>query len=114
MQSGFRPYPAVPSLAASLRLKARRLVRKFLGIPPHKYGEIEPNSLDANYLRQNLDIYYEFPPVVKLERTRGNDVWSDEDYPTPEPLLKKIEHPRHRIFLDEAADYVWMCYTRLK
>ena len=72
-----------------------------------------PNGVDSRMLESNLEVYSEFPPVIKPERTRWGDLW-DKSYPTPEPLLKRIEKPSHRIFLDEAMWYTWVCYAKLK
>ena len=71
------------------------------------------NSVDASYLRENLEIYYQFPPVFKLAEIRWNDPWNEDCHPTPEPLTS-VEAPYQQVFLDEAADYAWICYAKLK
>ena len=53
------------------------------------------------------------PPVFKLARTRWGTPW-DSRYPTPDPLLTAMAHPWQEIFLDDADDYTWLCYVRLK
>jgi len=109
MHSGFTP--SRKFLPSSVEFKER--IKGFLRMK-HPVGEmIPPNSIDADYLKNNLEVYYEFPPVFKTGWTRWNDVWDDTNYPTPEPLLQAVTNPSQQIFLDEAAFYTWMCYAKL-
>ena len=77
-----------------------------------KHG-IPANEVDAKYLKQSLEVYYEFPPIFKAERTRWGDLWDDENYPTPEPLLNSVEREYQQLYVDEAVYYTWMCYVKL-
>ncbi len=101
------------------RLPLRRKLDRRLGLallflsPQYVRSRIPPNDIDARMLRENLDVYAEFPPVFKPDRTRWGDAW-DESYPTPDPLLSRAEEPSHRLFLDEALWYNWICYARLR
>jgi len=111
MHSGFNYTPAhSQSLQARLKRKAGTL----LGIAEYQYREILPNEIDAKYLRQNFEVYYEFPPPFKAERTKWGDRWDDENYPTPEPLLNSVEKGYQQKFKDEADHYTWMCYVKLR
>ncbi len=105
MHSGFR---------STRQQRIIQTMKRLFGMPSNYYGNILPNDVDAKYLRQNLEVYFEFPPVFRTERTRWNDVWEDEKYPTPRPLLSSVEKEYQRLFLDEAIYYTWMCYVRLK
>lgn len=110
MHSGFKFTPAhSPSFKATLKQKARSL----LGIMGYKY-DIPANEVDAKYLRENLEVYYEFPPIFKAERTRWGDLWDDRNYPTPKPLLSSVERDYQQLYMDEAVYYTWMCYVKLK
>ena len=97
----------------------RRLVRQiglallFLS-PQYEVSRIYPNEVDARVLRKNLEVYAEFPPVFKPEKTRWGDDWDEQEYPTPLPLLGRPEKPSHQLFLDEAMWYTWICYAKLK
>ena len=102
-----------PSNSKSLRLKYKHSKRKILAALG-RLREIPPNEVDAKYLRQNLDVYYELPPVFKGEHTRFGALWDENDYPTPQPLLRSVEKEYQRMYLDEAGSYTWMCYARLK
>ena len=97
----------------SPKLKYKQLKRKML-VRIGRMEEVAPNDIDAKYLRQNLSVYCELPPVFKVERMRFGTAWDDENFPTPEPLLQSVEQDYQRRFLDEAASYTWMCYARLK
>jgi hypothetical protein len=102
-----------PRHSNSLRLKYKHSKRKILAALG-RLREIPPNDVDAKYLRQNLEVYNELPPVFKGAHTRFGAPWDEKDYPTPEPLLRSVEKEYLRRFLDEAASYTWMCYARLK
>lgn len=96
------------SAAVKRRLNALRGV--FDVLPP----DIPPNTHDGAYVRDNVDIYQELPPVFKPQTTRWGDAWEQGRYPTPEPLLTKVEKPFQQVYLDEAQDYTWICYVKLK
>ena len=68
----------------------------------------------AQYLETVLDVYREFPPVAKAEKTRWGDDWSSSSYPTLEPLLKHPIDDTVRVFWEEASAYTWICYARLR
>lgn len=73
---------------------------------------IPPNADDDAYLRENLDIYYEFPPLYRLPATRWGDSW--DTIPTAEPILDyRSPHPAS-ILLEEAYGYTWICYVKFK
>ena len=76
--------------------------------------DIPPNDVDAHCLAANLEIYCELPPVFKAERTRWGDAWSEENYPTVEPLLRSQTKEHQKLFLDEAIYYTWICYAKLR
>ncbi|MBF0110248.1 MAG: hypothetical protein HQL76_13850 [Magnetococcales bacterium] len=78
------------------------------------HSPIPPNSRDARYLMENLDVYQEMPPVFKKRTTRWGGDWDDPALGTPEPLLDSVQAPWQQVFFDEAASYTWMCYLRLK
>jgi hypothetical protein len=103
-----------PAYSGSLKAKLKRKIRTVLGVSDFGPREIPPNDVDAKYLRQNLEAYYEFPPIFKAERTRWGDVWNDDNYPTPDPLLRAVEREYQRRYMNEASYYTWMCYARLK
>ncbi len=75
--------------------------------------EVAPSQIDATYLRRNLEIYYEFPPIYRCERTRWDDLWDEINYPTPTALLEAHED-FSRFYPEEMNRYTWMCYVRIK
>lgn len=72
------------------------------------------DSDHARYLECTLKTYYEFPPIFKSEYTRWGDLWGEEQYPTPEPLLRSVGESHQQIYHDEADTYTWMCYASLR
>lgn len=107
MHSGFN---FTPPSAKTFKQRIKDLLKGH----GQNYEHVSPNDIDAKYLTQNIEVYYEFPPVFKTEQTRWKDDWSEEKYPTPEPLLDSVEKEYQQIFLDEAIHYTWMCYVKLK
>jgi len=97
----------------------RRRLAKVLRISPitptlqYSRTKIAPNKIDSQLLREQLDVYYEFPPVFKTAKTRWGDDWSESSYPTPEPLLDRVTKSTHKVFFDEAEFYTWICYAKL-
>ena len=111
MHSGFTFHPREPR---SIRAKLKQKAQTLLVGTKYDHREIHPNDIDAMYLRQNVEVYYEFPPIFKAEQTRWGDLWNDENYPTPKPLLNSIDKEYQRKYKDEAVHYTWMCYVKLK
>jgi hypothetical protein len=83
-------------------------------IPQYETARVQPNDFDSKMLRKHLEIYYEFPPVYKTEKTRWEDEWREEVYPTPKPLLEQPAKPSLDVFHRGAMYYTWICYTRIK
>lgn len=76
---------------------------------------IPPHEEDAHFLKQNLDTYFEFPPVVKTAQTRWNTPWTDKNYPTPTPFYTEATLPSEAsAFLKEAQRYTWICYMQFR
>ena len=111
MHSGFK---YTPGYKLSPTAQIKKIILRLFGIEIQHYTDIPSNDVDDMYLRQNLKIYYEFPPIFKPEWTRWNDLWDDVNYPTPKPLLSAVEKKYQQIYLDEAIHYTWMCYAKLK
>jgi hypothetical protein len=102
--SGFTPQKQRRSL--------KMMIHQLLN--PVRSGRVEPNTTDSGYLKEVLNIYYEFPPVFKKSMTRWGDDWDEHQYPTPPPLFDKVEQEYLKIFEDEAVYYTWICYAALK
>jgi hypothetical protein len=109
--AGFRPPPPV-GVSTVNRWKGH--IRRLLGVHDAPFAEVRPNSVDAACLQANLAAYYEFPPIFRLPTTRWGDAWTDDRYPTPPPLLERVAADYQQIFRDEADNYTWICYVRLK
>jgi hypothetical protein len=68
---------------------------------------------DVEFFEKKVKVYQEMPPIYKPDITRWGDVWTDENYTTPEPLLD-IKDNKYPLFVEEAKDYTWLCYIELK
>ena len=110
-RSGFQSMPDPSQI--SVQAKLIRKLKKALRLPTWEYYQIPPNDLDAAYLKSNLEIYHELPPVYKSQVTRWGDPWDDRKYPTPSPLLETIDAENLKIYAEEAPFYFWMCYVKL-
>ena len=74
---------------------------------------LENGGKEADVVREMLEIYYEFPPVVKGENTRWGDPWTDDEYPTKTPLLTE-RTAEMECFFKGFEQYTWICYAKLK
>ncbi len=103
------------SAIGKLRKFAGGIGQRLLSITPqHEVADILPNNFDSHMLQKHLDVYQEFPPVFKTDKTWWGDDWDEISYPTPEALLQRPEKPGNELFLNEAEWYTWICYVRLK
>lgn len=100
--------------AKKLRFNLRQGVNSVIGRPLLYRPAVEENRVDALNLYDNLEVYYEFPPVIRSATTKWGTPWTDERYPTPRALLDRVETPEHAVFERDARNYNWMCYVRLK
>lgn len=91
----------------------KQTLKRLLGVADDDHRDIPPNKVDATYLRQNLEVYYECPPVFRPKWTNWIGPWDEEKFPAPRPLLDSVERKYQQIFLDEAAHYNWICYAKL-
>lgn len=98
--AGFRPRSGWRSIA-------RRLLGNYVN------RTVRPNAEDAIALREIIEVYEEVPPVVKADTTRWGDPWREPKYPTPAPLIQDVSKAPN-CFSDEAQQYTWLCYVRLK
>ncbi|ELR71260.1 hypothetical protein C900_02875 [Fulvivirga imtechensis AK7] len=98
----------------------KRRIKKLLGLKTFEFlrfvnhpSEIPPNEEDRKWMEDKADIYFEFPPVYKMEKTRWGDSWDEAKYPGPQPLFTEY-HEKYSLFYEEALFYTWICYVRLK
>jgi hypothetical protein len=67
---------------------------------------------EAEFLRSIMEVYYEFPPIFpNLTNRRVNKQWKKL---YAQPLIDKIKEEPLRIYAEEAWNYTWICYVRLK
>ena len=76
---------------------------------------LDKNTDDTKFLREHIEIYYEFPPVFKQEKTRWGDDWNDSNYPTTDPIFQDLKgNEKYREFYDDALGYTWIAYVKLR
>ena len=71
------------------------------------------NDETTRLIRDIIKTYYEMPPIMKTEKTRWGDDWNDENYPTPEPLLDKLEGER-KLFEKDLTGYTWISFVEVE
>lgn len=82
-------------------------------ISPKKItSENYENIEDKNNFKDNVDYYFEFPPLWLEEKTRWGDNWNDL-FKTPSPIFSKLPEELLQ-FQNEMNTYTWMCYINLK
>jgi hypothetical protein len=84
------------------------------GIAQYHADNVAPNIHDAKIVQRWIDVYYEFPPVFKADKTRWGFDWNDQTCPTPVPVLNNDERSNFEVFYEDAMYYTWICYLRLK
>lgn len=118
--AGFVPAGSNAPPSPGIHAKLRTRIADWLNMDPisitpqYSRVKIAPNSHDAAMLGKHLDVYCEFPPVFKSNTTRWGDPWVDDVYPTPAPLLSDDDSTAHPIFSQQAKNYTWICYARLR
>lgn len=105
MHAGFKPVKRKPN-------SFRSWVAGIL--IPQKMEAVPANPVHENYLKNALEVYYEFPPVYQAATTRWGDAWEEENYPTEAPLFADISNPQYPLFAEESPFYTWICYAKLK
>ena len=68
---------------------------------------------DINIIERNIETYYEFPPIFKHSKTKWNDNWNDEEYPTENPLLDNSQKLENQTAFDPSNFYTWPTYVKL-
>lgn len=72
------------------------------------------NRAHYDYLKKNLAVYTEFPPLFKNAVTRWGDNWNEENYATPDAIFENADEEKYPILKAEAGAYTWICYVKLK
>lgn len=108
--TGYRPqiyYPKIKflNLLVALKVYITQVLNKSF---------VAPNKEDAVYLRNVLQTYYEFPPVIRPETTRWNDPWTNQLYPTQKTLFSSHRGKGLETYINEGKSYNWICYVELK
>jgi len=73
---------------------------------------LEENKEESKNANKYLISYYEFPPPVKGEKTRWGDDWTDEFYPTHDPLITE-RCEEYEDYFDGYENYTWICYAEV-
>ena len=81
----------------------------------NKLKEVIPNNIDGKLIDKNIEIYYEFPHLIK-----DTDSKQEADNPIFPSLDNLLQHCNEKTILDikndytEASNYCWICYVKLK
>lgn len=96
---------------SSLNKSIKSAVKTLLGRGAEVEGnrKVPPNMTHREDFAARAEIYYEGPPLYRTAQTRWGDAWSDEAYPTKEPLF--VDGSGDELFAD-AKDYNWMCFVQ--
>lgn len=75
---------------------------------------LSKNNAESKFLKKHIEIYYEFPPIFKKNKTRWGDNWDDINYPTQKPIFSDLKNnEKYKIFYDDADGYTWLAYVKL-
>jgi len=111
---------AVNRIKRAVKLGYKHLI--FEDNYPRKQGDcvslkqtLEEDKEIAKILKEHIEIYYEFPPVFKQNKTRWGDDWDDTNYPTAKPIFDEIKgNEKYKLFYDDALGYTWIAYVKLR
>ncbi|MCS4158442.1 hypothetical protein [Salinibacter ruber] len=68
-------------------------------------------KFSADFVRNELSVYKELPPVFAPDTTRWGEPW--DRYASPEPLLREPTRDCHLPFQRDIRRYTWMCYAEI-
>ena len=97
-----------------------KFAQKFFKNPYYYYDlnrlkDVKPNNVDSKLIDKNIDIYYEFPPLIEDENTK-----KETDNPIFSSLDDLLQHCNEKTILEikndytEASNYCWISYVKLK
>ena len=97
-----------------------KLAQKLFNNPYYYYDldklkDVIPNNIDGKLIDKNIEIYHEFPPLIKDINTKN-----ETDEPIFSSLDDLLQHCTEKTILDikndytEASSYNWICYVKLK
>ncbi len=72
-----------------------------------------PLLKEKSFLENHVDTYQELPPLFRAKTTRWGDPWSEDNYPTPNPLLSENHKKTYPTLFEERLHYTWICYLEL-
>lgn len=75
-------------------------------------SNIKANIEDTEFLKEHINIYYEFPPLFSDDTNRWNEPWDTHE--TKNPILSISDKDIYPILHKERFDYTWICYVNLK
>ena len=97
-----------------------KLAKKLFNSPYYYYDlnkltDVIPNNIDGKLIDKNIEIYHEFPPLIKDINTKN-----ETDNPIFSSLDDLLQHCNKKLFLQiqddhtEASIYNYICYVKLK
>lgn len=75
---------------------------------------IKKSMAHKKYCKDNLEEYTVFPPLYLAEKTRWGNEWNSAGFEVDVPLLDEKVLKRYPVILEEAHNYTWIAYARLK
>ena len=76
--------------------------------------DIKPNDIDFKNLSRNIDVYYEFPPLIKIKKNKWGDDTNKKLYKFKKPILNISSIKKFDLPLDELNSYNSITYIKLK
>ncbi|MDP8205235.1 MAG: hypothetical protein P9L92_01120 [Candidatus Electryonea clarkiae] len=114
MHSGHVTYPCPTPFSRFPKWFIRKTLNRMLKMRSTLFIDVQPNDVDEKHLLENIETYYEFPPIYKTQKTKWGANWDDKHYPTPEPLLTSEPNDKLKVYVNDANEYNWLCYVKLR
>ena len=113
--SSFKSETKKLSYSLSAKLAQKLFKNPYYYYDLNKLKDVRPNNIDSKLIDKNIEIYYEFPPLIKDINTKH-----ETDNPIFSSLDDLLQHCNESTSLDikndygEATNYCWINYVKLK
>jgi hypothetical protein len=117
LRSSFKTETKKLFFSLSVKLAKKLFKNSYYNYDLNILKDIKPNNTDSKLIDKNIDIYYEFPPLLKDENSNSKHETESPIFSTLDDLLQNCnENISLNIKKDsrEATNYNWFCYVKLK
>jgi len=75
--------------------------------------DVAPNNVDFKVLQNNIDTYFEFPPLINITKNKWGDLTNQKFYQYKKPILNKSNIKKFNLPQNELRSYNSITYIKL-